>query len=123
MIIPNTIKIGGQDINVMFEEHLDNNCLGTMSIGEGVLKIANNFNNRKQCQSSKITTFIHERVHGILDTMGESELSGNERFVCAFSSLLVNPIDDIVKANTNTMVSINTPLSDTNKQEEQNTED
>ena len=123
MIIPNTIKIGGQDINVMFEEHLDNNCLGTMSIGEGVLKIANNFNNRKQCQSSKITTFIHEIVHGILDTMGESELSGNERFVCAFSSLLVNPIEDIVKANTNTMVSINTPLSDTNKQEEQNTED
>ena len=123
MIIPNTIKIGGQDINVMFEEHLDNNCLGTMSIGEGVLKIANNFNNRKQCQSSKITTFIHEIVHGILDTMGESELSGNERFVSTFSSLLVNPIEDIVKANTNTMVSINTPLSDTNKQEEQNTED
>lgn len=123
MIIPNTIKIGGQDINVMFEEHLDNNCLGTMSIGEGVLKIANNFNNRKQCQSSKITTFIHEIVHGILDTMGESELSGNERFVCAFSSLLVNPIEDIVKANNNTMESINTPLSDTNKQEMQNMED
>ena len=123
MIIPNTIKIGGQDINVMFEEHLDNNCLGTMSIGEGVLKIANNFNNRKQCQSSKITTFIHEIVHGILDTMGESELSGNERFVCAFSSLLVNPIEDIVKANNNTMVSINTPLSDTNTQKEQNMED
>ena len=123
MIIPNTIKIGSQDINVMFEEHLDNNCLGTMSIGEGVLKIANNFNNRKQCQSSKITTFIHEIVHGILDTMGETELSGNERFVCAFSSLLVNPIEDIVKANNNTTVSINTPLSDTNKHKEQNTED
>ena len=123
MIIPNTIKIGGQDINVMFEEHLDNNCLGTICIAEGVLKIADNFKNRKQCQSSKITTFIHEIVHGILDTMGESELSGNERFVCAFSSLLVNPIEDIVKANTNTMVSINTPLSDTNKQEMQNMED
>ena len=123
MIIPNTIKIGGQDISIVNEERLDNNCLGNMSIGEGVLKIANNFNNRKQCQSSKITTFIHEIVHGILDTMGESELSGNERFVCAFSSLLVNPIEDIVKANNNTMVSINTPLSDINKQEEQNTED
>ena len=123
MIIPNTIKIGGQDINVMFEEHLDNNCLGTMSIGEGVLKIANNFNNRKQCQSSKITTFIHEVVHGILDTMGEFNLSENEKFVCTFSSLLVNPIEDIVKANNNTIVSINTPLSDTNKQEVQNMED
>ena len=123
MIIPNTIRIGGQDISVVNKERLDNDILGDICIAEGVLKIANNFNNRKQCQSSKITTFIHEIVHGILDTMGESELSGNERFVCAFSSLLVNPIEDIVKANTNTMVSINTPLSDTNKQEEQNTED
>ena len=123
MIIPNTIKIGGQDISVINEERLDNDILGEICIAEGVLKIADNFKNKKQCQSSKITTFIHEIVHGILDTMGETELSGNERFVCAFSSLLVNPIEDIVKANTNTMVSINTPLSDTNKQEEQNTED
>ena len=117
MIIPNTIKIGGQDISVVNEERLDNDILGNICIAEGVLKIANNFNNRKQCQSSKITTFIHEVVHGILDTMGESELSGNERFVCAFSSLLVNPIEDIVKANNNTTVSINTPLSDINTEE------
>ncbi len=123
MIIPNTIKIGGQDISVVNKERLDNDILGEICIAEGVLKIANNFKNRKQCQSSKITTFIHEVVHGVLDTMGESELSGNEKFVCAFSSLLVNPIEDIVKANTNTMVSINTPLSNINTQKEQNTED
>ena len=123
MIIPNTIKIGGQDISVVNEERLDNDILGDICIAEGTLRIADKFKNSKQCQSSKITTFIHEVVHGILDTMGETELSGNERFVCAFSSLLVNPIEDIVKANTNTMVSINTPLSNTNKQEMQNTED
>ena len=123
MIIPNTIKIGGQDISIVNEERLENDILGEICIAEGTLKIADNFKNRKQCQSSKITTFIHEIVHGILDTMGESELSGNERFVYAFSSLLVNPIEDIVKANNNTTVSINTPLSDTNKHKEQNTED
>ena len=123
MIIPNTIKIGGQDISVINEERLDNDILGEICIAEGVLKIADNFKNSKQCQSSKITTFIHEVVHGILDTIGEFELSGNEKFVCAFSSLLVNPIEDIVKANTNTVVSINTPLSDTNKQKVQNMED
>lgn len=123
MIIPNTIKIGGQDISVINEERLDNNILGEICIAEGVLKIADNFKNSKQCQSSKITTFIHEVVHGVLDTMGEFELSGNEKFVCAFSSLLVNPIEDIVKANTNTVVSINTPLSDINKQKVQNMED
>ena len=123
MIIPNTIKIGGQDISVINEERLDNDILGEICIAEGVLKIADNFKNRKQCQSSKITTFIHEVVHGVLDTMGEFELSGNEKFVCAFSSLLVNPIEDIVKANTNTIVSINTPLSNINTQKEQNIED
>ena len=123
MIIPNTIKIGGQDISVINEERLDNDILGQICIAEGTLKIADNFKNSKQCQSSKITTFIHEVVHGILDTMGEFDLSGNEKFVSTFSSLLVDPIEEIIKANTNTMVSINTPLSDTNKQEVQNTED
>ena len=123
MIIPNTIKIGGQDISVVNKERLDNDILGEICIAEGTLRIADNFKNRKQCQSSKITTFIHEVVHGILDTMGEFNLSENEKFVCTFSSLLVSPIEDIVRANNNTMVSINTPLSDTNKQEVQNMED
>ena len=122
MVIPNKIKIGGQDISVINEERLDNDILGDICIAEGILRIADNFKNSKQCQSSKITTFIHEVVHGILDTIGEFELSGNEKFVSTFSSLLVNPIEDIVKANTNTIVSINTPLSDTNKQEVQNME-
>ena len=123
MIIPNTIKIGGQDISVVNEERLENDILGDICIAEGTLRIADNFKNSKQCQSSKITAFIHEVVHGILDTMGESELSENEKFVSTFSSLLVNPIEDIVKANTNTVVSINTPLSNINTQKEQNMED
>lgn len=123
MIIPNTIRIGGQDISVVNKERLDNDILGDICIAEGILKIADNFNNRKQCQSSKITTFIHEVVHGVLDTMGEFDLSGNEKFVSTFSSLLIDPIEDIIKANTNTVVSINTPLSNINTQKEQNIED
>ena len=99
MIIPNTIKIGGQDISIVNKERLDGDILGDICIAEGTLRIADNFKNRKQCQSSKITTFIHEIVHGILDTMGESELSGNEKFVCTFSSLLIDTIEEIVKAN------------------------
>ena len=99
MVIPNKIKIGGQDISVVNEERIDPNKLGTICMAEGVLKIADNFNNRKQCESSKIKTFIHEVVHGILDTMGESELSGNEKFVSPFASLLVDVIEEIVKVN------------------------
>ena len=99
MIIPDKIRIGGQEISVVNEERLDDNKLGTICVAEGVLRIADNFNNLKQCESSKINTFVHEIVHGILDTMGESELSGNEKFVCTFSSLLIDTIEEIVKAN------------------------
>ena len=99
MIIPDRIRIGGQDIRIVKEERLDDNKLGTICVAEGVLRIADNFNNLKQCESSKINTFIHEVVHGILDTMGESELSGNEKFVCTFSSLLIDTIEEIVKVN------------------------
>ena len=107
MIIPDKIRIGGQEISVVKEERLDDNKLGTICVAEGVLRIADNFNNLKQCESSKINTFIHEIVHGILDTMGESELSGNEKFVCTFSSLLIDTIEEIINANneyTATMV-------------------
>ena len=99
MIIPDKIRIGGQDINIIKEDRLDDNKLGTICVAEGVLRIADNFNNLKQCESSKFVTFIHEVVHGILDTMGEFELSGNEKFVCTFSSLLIDTIEEIVKAN------------------------
>lgn len=99
MIIPNKIRIGGQDISVVIKERLDNNKLGTICVAKGVLNIADNFSNIKQCDSSKFVTFIHEVVHGVLDTMGESELSSNEKFVSTFSSLLIDTIEDIVKAN------------------------
>lgn len=99
MIIPDKIRIGGQEIRVVNEERLDDNKLGTICVAEGVLRIADNFNNLQQCESCKFNTFIHEVVHGILDTMGESELSGNEKFVCTFSSLLIDTIEEIVKAN------------------------
>ena len=104
MIIPDRIRIGGQDIRIVNVERLDGNELGEICVAEGVLRIADNFNNRQQCESSKIATFIHELVHGVLDTMGEFELSGNEKFVSAFSSLLIDPIEEIVKTNNSTLL-------------------
>ena len=119
MIIPNKIRIGGQDIIVVNKERLDNSGLGSICLPEGVMKIADNFGNKKQCEGSKINTFIHEIVHGVLDTMGESELTKNEKFVCTFSSLLVDTIEEIVKVNNEHIAmmicSTKTHLSDTNK--------
>ena len=99
MVIPKKIRIGGQDISVVNKERLDNDILGEICLAEGVLQIADTFRNIKQSESSQINTFIHELVHGILDTMGESKLSKSEKFVCTFASLLVDPIEEIIKAN------------------------
>ena len=122
MITPNKIRIGGQDISVVNKERLDDNKLGTICVAEGVLRIADNFNNKKQSQSSKINTFIHEVVHGVLDTMGESELSNNEKFVCTFASLLVDTIEEIVKVNNEHTImrlqGVTAHLSGTNKTED-----
>ena len=117
MIIPSKIRIGGQDIRVETLDRLDNNNLGNICVAEGVLQIADNFDNKKQCESSKINTFIHEVVHGVLDIMGESELSKNEKFVCTFSSLLVDTIEEIVKVNNEYAIMMlpSIPLSGTNK--------
>ena len=122
MIIPNKIRIGGQDISLINKERLDDDILGKICLAEGVLHIADNFSNRKQSESSKVNTFIHEVVHGVLDTMGEFELSKNEKFVCTFSSFLVDTIEEIVKANNEHTImrlqGVTAPLSDTNKTED-----
>ena len=99
MIIPDKIRIGGQEISIVNEERLDDNKLGTICVAEGVLRIADNFNNLKQCESSNPTTSLPAPAHRILDTMGEYELSGHEKFVCTFSSLLIDTIEEIVKVN------------------------
>ena len=99
MKIPSKIRIGGQDIIIENKDRLEDDILGTICLAEGILKIADNFGNCKQGDSSKVNTFIHELVHGILDAMGEFELSKNEKFVSTFAALLIDPIRDIIKAN------------------------
>ena len=99
MKIPSKIRIGGQDINISIKDRIVNEKLGTICIASGELEIAENFNEYKQSESSKVNTFIHEIVHGVLDTMGENKLSNDEKFVNTFASLLVDVIEEIVKVN------------------------
>ena len=86
--IPELIHIGGQDIKVEIVDTLEENKLGQCSVYQGYIKIAGSSLGRKQGPSSQLNTFWHEVVHCILDTMGEHELSSNEKFVCCFSSFL-----------------------------------
>lgn len=99
MIIPSKIRIGGQDINVLIKKHLDDSKLGKICLASGEFEIAENFYEYKQSESSKVNTFIHEVVHGVLDTMGENKLSSDEKFVTTFASLLVDVVEEIVKVN------------------------
>ena len=101
MKIPSKIRIGGQDIVIYIVDHIEEEQLGRICMAEGKLLIAKNFSTRRQSESSKVNTFIHEVVHGILDIMGETELSNNEQFVSTFSSFMVDVIEEIVKVNQN----------------------
>ena len=87
MEIPGKIRIGGQDIDVCIVERIEGEKLGQICVAEGKMLIADNFSTSKQSESSKVNTFIHEVVHGILDIMGEKEMSENEKLVSTFSSM------------------------------------
>ena len=99
MEIPGKIRIGGQDIDVCIVERIEGDKLGQICVAEGKMLIADNFSTSKQSESSKVNTFIHEVVHGILGTMGENEMSENEKLVSTFSSFLVDVIEEILKTN------------------------
>ena len=91
-MIPSKFTVGGQDIEVRLVEACESSKLGTCSVAEGVINIAKTFSGREQSESSRENTFYHELTHAILDTMGEHDLSDNEKFVCAFSGFLTEAI-------------------------------
>ena len=99
MKIPSKIRIGGQEIMIEMPEHLPDNKLGDICVAGGKIRIAKKFSDYEQSETSMINTFIHKVVHGVLDTIGEFELSENEKFVSPFASLMVDVIEEIVKVN------------------------
>ena len=89
-VIPKRFKLFGTTINVVFDNKRmnDMNCYGyweyrssqiTLSTTDGVHELS----------TDRITDcFYHEKTHAILETMGEFELSKNEKFVDTFAKLL-----------------------------------
>lgn len=87
--LPISYNVGGQLIRVEEIEQLPEFKLGECCVAGGYLKVASMYGqNSYQSIECKYNTFIHEIVHTILDTMGEHNLSSNEKFVNSFSSFL-----------------------------------
>jgi len=92
MNIPKHYTGGGVSVDVEIVDRLGSGKLGECQLAVGKVTIAKNFmsdnEQYQQSDSNKENTFYHELTHSILDTMAEFELSGNEKFVSTFSSLL-----------------------------------
>ena len=91
--IPETISVGGILHEIVQVERCADNNLGNCCVAEGRIEIAHHWDkDRVQCEDSKRQTFYHELSHCILDTMGDGELSKNEKFVNTFSSFLTEAL-------------------------------
>ena len=99
IVIPEEYHVGGQTVKVKCVDTLDGK-LGNCCVAAGYVNIANKFNGEIQSETSKINTFFHELTHSILDTMGKSELSEDENFVCVFSSFLSEALRSFVYGDT-----------------------
>ena len=87
--IPSSYEVGGTMIEVRKVERCDDNVFGLAFLGAGYIEIANLVNKcDTQSEDSKRNTFYHELTHTILDTMGETDLSQNEKFVNTFAGFL-----------------------------------
>ena len=93
--IPSRFNVGGQTMNVSLKDRLESDKLGECCVAEARIDIAKTFNGKEQAFTSQLNTFYHELVHSILDTMGENDLSGNEKFVLCFSSFLCEAINSM----------------------------
>lgn len=95
--IPDQVKLGGTVMTVRRVARCDSNSVGEMCLAAGYIEIADRFNkDDEQTESSKLNTFYHELVHAILDTMGEHDLSKNEKFVSCFAGFMTDAMDKAV---------------------------
>lgn len=92
MKIPNKLTLGGQEITVIHTDQIEGGVMGNCCIWDSTIKIANSYKGTPQSDGSKVNTFYHELTHLILDTMGEYELSANEKFISTFSSFLTGAL-------------------------------
>ena len=88
-IIPDNFNIAGMRYTVTYQaEQKGNTKYGLMNHPKCEVTLYGKMDDTIISHNQRVQTFWHEVVHGILENMGEIELSGNEKFVCTFSSFL-----------------------------------
>lgn len=88
-LIPSSFELGGTTYKVeQVDNLLEGDNVAFINFPTSTVRIANQFKGSTCSASYKEVSFYHELVHGILDTMGQSELSSDEVFVEGFANLL-----------------------------------
>lgn len=90
MRIPKKFKVFASEILIGVDnvKMSNNGVLGECSFIESQITLCNNYKGDVINESVVIDTFYHEKIHIILDAMGEHKLSQNEKFVEIFARLL-----------------------------------
>lgn len=93
--IPKKFKLFGTTYNVEFNTEKMNNesSLGFAEYTKALITLTRTYKGEALAGDVVIDTYYHEKVHMILDAMGENDLSSNEKFVEVFSRLL-RQLDD-----------------------------
>ena len=90
MKIPSSFKLFATTIRVVFENNRmnDKRQYGEFCYGESMITLSTTDGVDKLSDDKIIDTFYHEKIHAILDSMHERDLSANEKFVDVFAKLL-----------------------------------
>lgn len=83
-----TFTLGAKAYRVVEQNSLDDTGLGRSFCCLGIIKLARKWQGFNIPQDSKDQTMYHEITHAILDDIGRPDLSKDENFVNAFSTLL-----------------------------------
>lgn len=88
--IPNKFQVFATIINVYYDNvRLSNEgILGDCSYTDSQITLCTHYKGSEMNKSAVLDTFYHEKIHIILDAMGEHKLSQNEKFVEVFARLL-----------------------------------
>lgn len=88
--IPKKFKLFASTITIKYENtRLSNESIhGDVDFSDNKISLCSEYKGKPLSPSIIKDTFYHEKVHIILDSMGEHELSNNEKFVEVLSRLL-----------------------------------